>query len=131
MHPFGNSLVTMTLTGKQIDELLEQQFRPGEVTTRGILQVSRGFSYAWDGAQPVRSRVDTSGIAINGVAVEPKATYRVTVNSYLACGGSGFDVFTEGIDRTGGMIDLEALQSYFEGMEIVAPGPQDRIRRLE
>ena len=59
----------MTLTGQQIDDLLEQQFRPGEVTTRGILQVSRGFSYTWDGEQPVGSRVDIAGITINGVAM--------------------------------------------------------------
>ena len=131
VHPFGNSLVTMTLTGQQIDELLEQQFRPGEITTRGILQVSQGFSYAWDGAQPAGSRVDISSITINGMAVDPAASYRVAVNSFLADGGSGFSVFLEGTDRTGGMIDLEALEAYFAGTEIVAPGPQDRIGRLD
>ena len=131
VHPFGNSLITMTLTGQQIDDLLEQQFRPGEVTTRGILQVSRGFSYEWDGAQPVGSRVDISGITINGVALEPDALYRITTNSYLADGGSGFGVFREGTDRTGGMIDLEALEAYFAGMGTVAPGQQDRIVRLD
>ena len=30
VHPFGNSLVTMTLTGSQIDALLEQQFYEGD-----------------------------------------------------------------------------------------------------
>ncbi len=131
VHPFGNSLVTMTLTGHQIDELLELQFRPGEVTTRGILQVSRGFSYEWDGAQPVGSRVDISSITVNGVALDPDANYRVTVNSFLADGGSGFYVLTEGTDRTGGMIDVEAMVSYFAGADVVTPGPQDRIKRLD
>lgn len=131
VHPFGNSLVTMTLTGQQIDELLEQQFRDEEVTTRGILQVSRGFSYAWDGTQPVGSRVDISGIKISGVVVEPEATYRVTTNSFLADGGSGFSVFTEGTDRTGGMIDVDALTAYFASVNEVSPGPQDRITRLD
>ena len=131
VHPFGNSLVTMTLTGQQIDALLEQQFRPGEVTTRGILQVSEGFSYAWDGSQPVGSRVDISSIAINGIAVEPDAPYRITANSYLADGGSGFGVFTEGTDRTGGMLDLEALENYFASNSAVSAGPQDRIKRLK
>ena len=131
VQPFGNSLITMTLTGQQIDDLLEQQFRPGEVTTRGILQVSRGFSYEWDGAQPVGSRVDISGITINGVALESATPYRITTNSYLADGGSGFGVFREGTDRTGGMIDLEALEAYFAGLSTVAPGQQDRIVRLD
>ena len=131
VQPFGNSMVTMTLTGRQIDTLLEQQFRDEEVTTRGVLQVSRGFSYAWDGTQPVGSRVDISGIKISGVAVEPDATYRITANSYLADGGSGFSVFTEGTDRTGGIIDVDALTAYFASANEVSPGPQDRITRLD
>ena len=113
VQPFGNSMVTMTLTGRQIDTLLEQQFRGEDVTTRGVLQVSRGFSYEWDGTQPVGGRVDISSIKISGVAVEPDATYRITANSFLADGGSGFSVFTEGTDRTGGMIDVDALTAYF------------------
>ena len=131
VHPFGNSMVTMTLTGRQIDALLEQQFRDEEVTTRGVLQVSRGFSYAWDGTQPVGSRVGISSIKIGGVAVEPDATYRITTNSFLADGGSGFSVFTEGTDRTGGIIDVEALAAYFASANEVTPGPQDRITRLD
>ena len=132
VHPFGNSMVTMTLTGRQIDALLEQQFRDEEVTTtRGVLQVSRGFSYAWDGTQPVGSRVDISSITINGMAVDPDATYRITTNSFLADGGSGFSVFTEGTDRTGGIIDVEALEAYFASTNEVTPGPQDRIMRLD
>ena len=131
VHPFGNSMVTMTLTGRQIHALLEQQFRDEEITTRGVLQVSRGFTYAWDGTQPVGSRVDISSVTINGDALNPEASYRVTVNSFLAGGGSGFSVLTEGTDRVGGMIDVEALEAYFRSADAVAPGPQDRIRRLD
>ena len=132
VHPFGNNMVTMTLTGKQIDTLLEQQFRDeDDLTTRGLLQVSRGFSYAWDGTQPVGGRVDISSIKISGVAVEPDAAYRITTNSFLTDGGSGYSVFTEGTDRTGGIIDVEALVAYIASVDEVAPGPQDRIVRLD
>jgi 5'-nucleotidase len=48
VQPFGNSLVTKTMTGAQIEQLLEQQFAVGR-----ILQVSAGFTYAWDAAKPV------------------------------------------------------------------------------
>ena len=41
VQPFGNSLVTMTLTGAQIEALLEQQFRAAGNT---ILQVSESLS---------------------------------------------------------------------------------------
>src|SRR5215207_8732522 len=46
VQPFGNSLVTKTMTGAQIRSLLEQQFPGcGGQTTKRILQVSSGFSY--------------------------------------------------------------------------------------
>ena len=130
IQPFGNSLVTLSLTGAQIDTLLETQFRDSTDDVGEMLQVSRGFSYTWDAARPVGARVDPSTIAINGVPVDPAATYRVTVNSFLADGGDGFTVLTEGTERTGGEIDLDALIEYFSSASPVAPGPQDRISRL-
>ena len=129
VQPFANSLVTMSLTGEQIDALLEAQFREPTDDASDVLQVSRGFSYTWDAARPVGERVDPSTIAIDGVPVEPAATYRVTVNSFLAGGGDGFTLLREGTERTGGMIDLDALVAYFSTASPVAPGPQDRINR--
>ena len=129
VQPFGNSLVTLSLTGAQIDALLEAQFSDSADDSDEILQVSRGFSYTWDAARPVGARVDPSTITINGTPVDPDATYRVTVNSFLADGGDGFTVLREGTERTGGEIDLDALIAYFSSASPVAPGPQDRINR--
>ena len=75
------------------------------------------------------ARIDPSTITINGTPVDPAATYRVTVNSFLADGGDGFTVLREGTERTGGEIDLDALVAYFSTASPVAPGPQDRINR--
>ena len=54
-QPFRNQLVTLTLTGKQIKDMLEQQWL--DPKRPRILQVSKGFSYAWDGARPIGDRV--------------------------------------------------------------------------
>jgi 5'-nucleotidase len=128
VQPFGNSLITMTLTGAQIDTLLEQQW-VGQTSPR-ILQVSDGFTYTWDAAQSDGSKVDPSTIKIGGVTVVPGTDYRVTVNSFLADGGDNFSVLTEGTDRLGGEIDLDALVTYFGANSPVPPGPQNRITRL-
>ena len=128
VQPFGNSLVTMSLTGEQIDTLLEQQW-VGQTNPR-ILQVSAGFSYAWDPAAADGERVDPDSIVINGAPVFPDTTYRVTVNSFLADGGDNFAVLVDGTDRLGGEVDLDALAKYFELNSPVAPGPQDRITML-
>ncbi len=48
VQPFGNSLVTMTLTGAQLLEMLKQQWC-GAASTR-ILQPSQGVTYTWSAA---------------------------------------------------------------------------------
>lgn len=128
VQPFGNSLVTMTLTGAQIDTLLEQQW-VGQTSPR-ILQVSDGFAYTWDASQPDGSKVDPSTIMIGGVPIDLAANYRVTVNSFLADGGDNFTVLIDGTDRLGGDVDLDALVNYFGANSPVAPGPQNRITRI-
>ncbi len=128
--PFGNSLVTVTLTGAQIEALLQSQFSGSPDDTSDVLQVSSGFSYTWDAARPAGARVDPSTIMIDGVPVDPDATYRVTANNFLADGGDDYNVFRQGTERTGGDVDVAALVAYFEATGTVAPGPQDRITRL-
>jgi len=128
VQPFGNSLVTMSLTGSQIHELLTQQW-VGQTSPR-ILQVSDGFTYTWDASLADADKVIASSIKIGGVPVAPGNDYRVTVNSFLADGGDNFSVLVDGTNRLGGEIDLDALVTYFGDNSPVAPGPQDRITRL-
>ena len=125
----GNRLVTMTLTGAQIDAVLEQQFGKPEPGRDRILQVSAGFAYSWSAAAPVSERVDTSTITFNGEPISADATYRVTVNSFLADGGDNFSVLRSGTDRLGDEVDLDALVIYFGENSPIAPGPQNRITR--
>ncbi|MDQ2693237.1 MAG: bifunctional metallophosphatase/5'-nucleotidase [Chloroflexota bacterium] len=127
VQPFGNSLVTMTLTGAQIDALLEQQATAGSDGLGRTLQISHSLTYTWSVSAPIGSKVDIGNIMINGVPIDPNAAYRVTVNSFLADGGDGFTVLTQGTDRLGGDVDLDALVNYFAAHSPVAPGPQDRI----
>jgi len=130
IQPFGNHLVTMTLTGAQIDTALEQQFvNCGQTFTR-MLQVSAGFTYSWSQSASACSKVNIASIRINGVLIDPVATYRVTVNSFMAAGGDNFPIFTEGTNRLSGVQDLEALEAYFAVNSPVAPGPQDRITQI-
>jgi 5'-nucleotidase len=128
VQPFGNSLVTMTLTGAQLKTVLEQQFQGCGTQNRDrILQVSAGLTYAWSRSAPACGKVDMASLKIRGVAVNPQATYRVTVNSFLAEGGDHFLALREGTDRLGGPQDVDALEAYFRTHSPVAPGPQNRV----
>ena len=77
-----------------------------------------------------RVRVDPSTITIGGVVVDPAQTYRVTTNNFVATGGDGFTVFTQCTNPLGGAVDIDALAEYFGANSPVAPGPQNRITRL-
>jgi 5'-nucleotidase len=124
VQPFGNILQTLTYTGAQIDAVLEQQWLPNDGPTR-ILQPSSTLHYTQTLANPIGDRV--SNITINGVAVDPAATYRVTVNNFLAAGGDSFTALTGGTNVTGGPIDLDAFTAYLTANSPVSPPPTDRI----
>jgi 5'-nucleotidase len=131
VQPFGNNLVTLTLTGAQIDTLLEQQFVGcGQTGGDRVLQVSAGFTYSWSLSAPACNKVDPATIMINGTAVDPSASYRVTVNSFLADGGDNFAILTQGTNRLGGAVDTDAFAAYFAAHSPVPPGPQNRITQV-
>ena len=127
VQPFGNSMVTMTLTGAQIERLLEEQFAGCTLATARVLQVSAGFTYTWVASGPVCDKVNPATIMLNGVVIDPAASYRVTVNSFLADGGDSFPILTQGTNRLGGAVDTDAFEAYFAANSPVAPGPQNRI----
>jgi 5'-nucleotidase len=130
VQPFGNSLVTMDLTGAQIDTLLEQQWCNQAAGQPRILSVSAGFTYTWDGAVPQATCDKVSSIAIGGTPVNPAATYRVTVNSFLADGGDRFSVLREGTNRAGGALDLDAFEAHFAGTTQASPLPTPVLNRV-
>ena len=156
VQPFGNSLVTLTLTGEQIHILLEQQFTgchagnapaswhypasdvSGQPFNR-ILQLS-GIRYAWSASGADCDKVDPTSIEIAGATVDLAASYRVTVNNFMADGGDKLYVLNQGVERLGGAQDIDALETWLnnpaadndpstEGVQ-VAPGAQDRILLL-
>jgi 5'-nucleotidase len=124
-QPFGNSLVTMTLTAQQIKQLLEQQFagcRGQLPTATRILLPSAGFKFRWDGARACGERIQQVTLTrdgrtetlvdTEGRVPDAQREYRITVNSFLASGGDGFSTFTEGRAPLGGALDIDALVDY-------------------
>jgi 5'-nucleotidase len=157
-QPFGNSLVTMTLTTQQIKNVLEQQFVGclGQGTQR-ILQISNGLSYSYSASAPACSKIQSltftptdvtvvppvataapEVLVQAGVVQNPGKQWRVTVNNFLATGGDGFTVLTGGLNVLGGAQDIDALVAYLAGYRAPAAAynPSDaalaipRITRL-
>ena len=131
-QPFGNTLMTLDLTARQLKDLLEQQFEGclGQTTQR-VMQVSAGLSYRWKASNPPCSKITelrltrldltaTPPVALaepevivrDGVVQQPERVYRVTVNSYMQGGGDNFSVLREGRNVLGGGQDIDALVAY-------------------
>jgi 5'-nucleotidase len=127
-QPFRNQLVTLTLTGTQIRDALEQQWL--DPKRPRILQVSKGFNYTWDSAKPYGERVLADRMSLNGQPIDPAKSYRVTVNNYLAVGGDGFTVLKEGTGQQFGIYDVDALYGYFRANSPISPTRPDRVARL-
>jgi 5'-nucleotidase len=130
VQPFGNSLVTKTMTGDMIGRLLQQQFQgcQGQTLSTRVLQISATFRY--EQAPAAAACADKIGrMWVDGIEVQPTDSFRVTMNSFLATGGDGFTVFNEGTNALGGELDTVALVAYFAANEPAGiPVPaQDRI----
>jgi 5'-nucleotidase len=135
-QPFGSSVVTMTLTGGQILELLREQWCGRE--QQRILAPSSGVRYLWSvgAAAAIQGRPcegamnPVSELRIGGRSVEGDAHYRVAVSSMLAGGFNRFDVLGAGTDRGDGPPDTAALEAHLapslSGDPIVPP-ETDRI----
>lgn len=125
VQPFGNSLVTISLTTQNIRDFLEEQFAgcigQSATATRFALP-SAGFKYTWDGAKSCGARVSNVTL-LNGGTTEtlvdaggtvqnPTKGYRVTVNNFMADGGDGYSTLLKGTNRLGGAQDIDALTAY-------------------
>ena len=109
LHPFGNTLVRMRITGAQVREMLEH-------TVAGATPIAHlsGLVAEWDPARAAGSRVGTITLQ-DGTPVRDDEHYTIVVNSFLATGaGDGYAVFgaAENLGEVG-ITDLDALIEYF------------------
>ncbi|WP_457098298.1 bifunctional metallophosphatase/5'-nucleotidase [Microbacterium sp. P5_E9] len=113
VQPFANTLVTLTLTGAQIQAVLEQQWQPTTASRPFLkLGVSKGLTYITDYDAPAGSRI--THLEFNGGPVDPTVKYKVVTNAFLASGGDNFTVFRAGTNKADtGLVDLEAMVSWF------------------
>ncbi|MBP8006639.1 MAG: 5'-nucleotidase C-terminal domain-containing protein, partial [Acinetobacter sp.] len=128
VQPFGNSLVTLSLTGKQIRELLEQQWSGANAATTRILQPSKEFSYSYKQDATVSPRA--SNIMIAGQALVDTQVYRVTVNSFIADGGDNFTVLKQGKNPIGGGQDIDVLEKYVTQNSPLSAPETNRIKLI-
>ena len=124
--PFGNTIVTLSLTGDQIHEALEQQYDPTRSRAQLILGVSNGVAFDYLSSAPQGARI--KNLTLNGQPIEKTRHYQVTVGDFLAAGGDSFTAFKKGLKPLGGGTDLDVLSTYMKLNKPLSPPPSDRIK---
>ncbi|MGW5607349.1 bifunctional metallophosphatase/5'-nucleotidase [Streptomyces sp. NPDC003753] len=112
VQPFANTVNLVNLTGAQLITALQQQVSGANEASPKILQVSKGLTYTLDLTKAGAARVVVDSVRLNGAAIDPAATYRVAMNSFLAGGGDGFAELGKGTNVLVGGDDLAALETY-------------------
>jgi len=132
VQPFGNYTGAMTLTGADIEQILEQQYQQdpdgtagpldaGPRGTRLTLGTNAGFTWSYDLTKMYGNRVPADSIKLDGVTIDPAKSYRVAVNSFLAAGQDGFTTFRNGTAYTTGPVDVDALEDYVTANSPISP----------
>ena len=126
VHPYGNMMCVMEVTGQQILDALELGCcnRPGE--SGGFLQVS-GMTYEVDLSIPSSVVKDENGmfagvsgdrrvvnVTIGGEAIDPEATYTLASHNYmLKDAGDGYSMFQDCVLlQDSVMLDNQVLINY-------------------
>jgi 5'-nucleotidase len=122
--PFVNNIWLIDLTGAQLKAVLEQQWQtnPGGPTPARpflALGLSDNVKTTLDATKPEGSRV--TSVTIDGVALDPAATYTVSTFSFLGTGGDNFRAFRDGVARDTGLVDRDLWISYLQSHAMVAP----------
>jgi 5'-nucleotidase / UDP-sugar diphosphatase len=141
--PFGNTLVTMDLTGAQVKDALEDAVefrvstRPPENNDFNKIAVvhTAGLSYVIRPLQPKGSRIAALTLRNpdgRAAPLDPAATYRLVTNSFLAGGGDGLATLkaTTQNRMDTGYLEHDALAEYLAilgAKGVIAPPAGPRV----
>jgi 5'-nucleotidase / UDP-sugar diphosphatase len=104
-HPFENKIVLVTITGKQLKDVLERGVSNLPISKGTFLQVA-GLSYTVDlTGEPQQlsednQRIKIKGdriidIKVNNKPIDYNKDYRVAINDFIYYGGDGFVTFKD------------------------------------
>lgn len=126
VQPFANTLVTETLTGAQLKQVLEEQWQPAAASRPFLkLGASKGLSYTYDPTAAAGSHI--THVYVNGVEVKDGDSHKVVVNSFLASGGDNFTTLGQGSGKAdSGKVDLQSMVDYFTANPTASPDSAQR-----
>jgi 2',3'-cyclic-nucleotide 2'-phosphodiesterase / 3'-nucleotidase / 5'-nucleotidase len=115
-----NSLVKVTLNGRQLQQVLEHSIDP-----RGHPAAHVAGAYVtYDPRRAAGKRIQRIELQ-GGAKVRPDATYTLAVDDFAASGGEGYIMLKGLLAEPGGMLDVDGLIAYLKRL----PQPVDVATR--
>ncbi|MGI5322107.1 bifunctional metallophosphatase/5'-nucleotidase [Actinomadura nitritigenes] len=124
-YGYGNPILTVTVTGEQIHQALEQQWQGAKFAP---FAVSGNVRYSYDASRPAGDRVDPADVVIGGKPLDPSGKYRLAALAYTLIGADGYTAFTgfTGAYRND-LPDHEAFAAYLKAHPTITPAPLNRV----
>jgi 2',3'-cyclic-nucleotide 2'-phosphodiesterase (5'-nucleotidase family) len=129
--PFENFLVVLEVSGADLLAALENGVSQVAAQAGRFPQVS-GITFEFDPGKPVGRRV--SKVMVDGAPLDPKKTYRLATNDYMARGGDGYDMLKQSkaaSDSDEGRPLTQVVIDYLGGLGNLSLRPDGRIRQVE
>jgi 5'-nucleotidase/UDP-sugar diphosphatase len=117
-QPFGNTLVLMNMTGKQIMDVLDYAAKVG---------AGHGAFLHGSGIKWTNNRGKAEYVIVNGAPLDLEKMYRVVTNSFMASGGDGYAMFKQIPQLDTGFVDADCLREYIARAGKVEPKIEDRL----
>ncbi|GAU66141.1 putative 5'-nucleotidase [Streptomyces sp. NBRC 110611] len=126
---FGDPIMTVTVTGRQIHDALEEQWAPAPGGGLGFapLAVSGNVRYTFDAAGPVGRRVEPADVLIDGTALDLARPYRLAAPSYTLINQDGFSAFTGFTAPVRHARDYESFIAFVQATKELVPAQLNRV----
>jgi len=122
--PFGNYIVTLDVLGSDIIKALENGVTDYPVA-KGAFPHVAGITFTFDPAKPAMERI--TSVMFNGKELDPKMTYSVATNDFMAAGGDLY-VSLGASTQTGEYAALdEALINYIKQVDTATVKVEGRV----
>ncbi len=126
--PFGNVVVTRTVTGATLHAMLENSVSRIPSDNGRFGQIS-GFSFRYDSCQPAGSRVVSVTLA-DGTPILPDDTaYTFATNDFVNAGGDDYTMLADGQGTTRELM-ADVVLEYIEAQRVITPIVEGRITNI-
>lgn len=128
VQPFGNTVVTLSVTGAQLLEAMENGVSRVEDGSGRFPQIS-GMTLTFDSSKDPGSRVVE--ITVGGQPLDANQVYSITTNSFVGTGGDGYTVFNDAQDFFDTQfVDADVVADFIREAGTISPTVEGRITDL-